>query len=53
MAGRGSTTRWRTYSVWNARHTVQVQIAEEISQRQAYSLGLYQRLALLALLWIR
>ena len=44
--------RWRTFAVWNAARSVQVQIAEEISQREAYSLDLYRRLALLALLWI-
>jgi signal transduction histidine kinase len=44
--------RWRTFAVWNAVRSVQVQVAEEISQREAYSLDLYRRLALLALLWI-
>jgi two-component system sensor histidine kinase QseC len=43
---------WRTFSTWNAAHSVQVQVAEEISQRRAYSRSLYRRLALLALLWI-
>jgi signal transduction histidine kinase len=54
--GYGWTTiagnSWRTYSIWNSAHTVQVQVAEEFSQRQAYSSSLYRRLALLAVLWI-
>jgi two-component system sensor histidine kinase QseC len=54
--GYGWTTlrgeAWRTYSVWNASRSVQIQVAEAASQRRAYSASMYQRLALLAALWI-
>jgi two-component system, OmpR family, sensor histidine kinase QseC len=54
--GYGWTTSenqaWRTYSVWNADRSVQIQVAEAASQRRAYSASMYQRLALLAALWI-
>jgi signal transduction histidine kinase len=56
QVGYGWTTiggrRWRTFVLWNGARSVQVQVAEEISQRKAYSLSLYRRLALLALVWL-
>jgi two-component system OmpR family sensor kinase/two-component system sensor histidine kinase QseC len=54
--GYGWTTlggqAWRTYSVSNPGRSVQIQVAEAMSQRRAYSASMYQRLALLAALWI-
>ncbi|MFO1409686.1 MAG: sensor histidine kinase N-terminal domain-containing protein [Steroidobacteraceae bacterium] len=35
---------WRTYATWNAAHTIQVQVAEDYSQRRSYSSSLYRRL---------
>lgn len=54
--GYGWTTirgeAWRTYSVWNPGRSVQIQVAEALSQRRAFSARMYHGLALLVALWI-
>lgn len=42
--------RWRTYAVWNTRHTVGVQIAEPLTRRRELSTWTYVHLIVLAIL---
>ena len=45
-------TRWRTFALWNADHTLQVQLAESLQRQRAYDLRLLWWLCLAAmLLW--
>lgn len=46
------SSQWRHYSVWNQRHTVQIQVVEPISHRKEISSRFAYRLAALALLII-